>query len=283
MLVLQYGSVVRFRPVDSTATVAGLMELGMLRGNQSLVLFLAVLLGACPLPLQAAVRNDPSFECERAATIASREIRVPVEVLNALTLAETGRSRNGSFDAWPWTVNMEGKGHWFRDLVSARDYALEHYKRGTRSFDVGCFQINYKWHGGNFSSLEVMFDPVENARYAARFLLELYKESGDWKTAAGYYHSRTPALSESYRKRFSRLLARVSGDYRDDPKGPKIENRSQDGAAGDMSIASAPDLGRPNSFPLLQNSGARAPGSLVPLPDSSSRGRMIEIGGSEQE
>ena len=67
---------------------------------------------------------------------------------------------------------------------------------GRRSFDVGCFQINYHWHGHNFPSLEAMFDPDTGADYAARFLQSLYAERGNWSAAAGAYHSQTPVARQ---------------------------------------------------------------------------------------
>ena len=79
--------------------------------------------------------------------------------------------------------------------------------RGAVSFDVGCFQINFRWHGENFDSVEQMFDPAANSDYAARFMAELYAETRDWTRAAGYYHSRTPEFHNRYSARFARILA----------------------------------------------------------------------------
>ena len=88
---------------------------------------------------------------------------------------------------------MKGTGLWFETEDAARAYVYEHFKRGARSFDVGCFQINYKWHHEAFASIEQMFDPMANALYAARFLGALKAEKGSWVEAAGAYHSRNPA------------------------------------------------------------------------------------------
>ena len=60
-------------------------------------------------------------------------------------------------------------------------------------------QINLLHHPNAFASLEEGFDPLANARYAARFLKELYAERGDWMAAAGNYHSRTPERAQAYR------------------------------------------------------------------------------------
>ena len=136
--------------------------------------------------------------CELAAQKAAIESGVPLSVLRAISLTETGRKINGQFKPWPWTVNMEGIGKWFDNYEEAKKYVDRHFDRGARSFDVGCFQINYRWHHQAFSSIEQMFEPMENARYAAKFLSELYDEFGEWSKAAGAYHSRTPKYARKY-------------------------------------------------------------------------------------
>lgn len=209
--------------------------------------------------------------CEAAAHQASIESGVPVSVLMAITLTETGKRRGTEILPWPWTVNMEGKGVWFDDLEEAKIYVDAHFARGARSFDVGCFQINFRWHGDAFSSISEMFEPLANARYAAKFLGELYDEFGDWSKAAGAYHSRTPHFANRYRARFDRFRARL-GEIE-----PEFETAQ---------VALAPETGSPatpanrvNLFPLLQNSDAiRAPGSLVPLWRSPASGQTM-IGG----
>ena len=50
--------------------------------------------------------------------------------------------------------------------------------------------------------------PASNADYAARFLTQLRSEPGaNWFTAAGFYHSRTPALAADYRERVADIAA----------------------------------------------------------------------------
>lgn len=170
-------------------------------------LFLAALFTLIASPTSAA--PDPGAVCDAVADVAAREAGLPPAMLRALTRTETGRARGGRLTPWPWTVNMEGAGHWFDDRQQALDFARKHHARGATSFDVGCFQINYRWHNKAFGSVEAMFDPLENARYAAKYLLELKAESGDWKTAIGHYHSRTPSRAQKYVARFSRIKEKL--------------------------------------------------------------------------
>jgi len=203
--------------------------------------------------------DDPALLCDQAAAQAAAESGVPVTVLRAISLTETGRPKDGALRPWPWTVNMEGAGVWFDTPDEAKAYVARHHERGARSYDVGCFQLNYRWHGGAFASIEAMFDPLANARYAARFLAELYAETGDWSRAAGAYHSRTPRYANRYRARFDRIRARLDG--KPAPAEPML---GEDGPL--LAAAAAPERVRVNTFPLLQASAPPgALGSLVPL------------------
>ena len=212
---------------------------------------LVLVLTYLPSPARSSA---PAQLCDAAARRAAERTGVPLRVLRAITRTETGRGGTGGLEPWPWTVNMEGKGVWFDTEAQARAYVFRHFNRGARSFDVGCFQLNYKWHGQAFHSLDDMFDPQKNADYAAQFLSRLHEELGDWTRAAGAYHSRTPQHASRYLDRYSEIHAALSGDP----------------ALG--STASA--MERRNGFPLLTRAGASGGnGSLVPL--SSGAGRSL--------
>jgi hypothetical protein len=202
--------------------------------------------------------------CERAALDAANESGVPLGVLRAISLTETGRRKNKTFQPWPWTVNMEGVGKWFDTFEDARSYVEQHFQRGARSFDVGCFQINYRWHHQAFESIDQMFDPRENALYAARFLTELYEEFGDWSKAAGAYHSRTPKYANKYKARFDRILANLEPLPQMRPEVVEMQ----------PPVDTIPV--KPNTFPLLQRGAGSALASLVPLRDSAPS-RMIDL------
>jgi len=161
------------------------------------------------LPPMAYAKGEAGL-CNVAAITAANNSAMPPDVLLALTLVETGRNRTGSFDPWPWTVNMEGKGYWFDTRIKAVEFVNQSYAAGARSFDIGCFQINHRWHGEAFTSFDQMFDPMDNATYAAKFMTSLYEESGSWSWAAGAYHSRTVSLAAKYRDRFDRIIANLT-------------------------------------------------------------------------
>lgn len=249
----------------SIKTAICIIKLQISLRNAVTSFFIFITIGA---PMPAFSAQDMSRICDQAAAYASKESGVPISVLQAISLTETGRSKNGVMRPWPWTVNMEGKGVWFKSEDEARAYVYENYKRGARSFDVGCFQINYKWHGHEFASIEEMFDPNPNALYAANFLLKLYNEKGDWSGAAGAYHSRTQKYAEKYEKRFNK--------YRTAMLSSNANYLTITSATPVISSAPVQQEPRVNRFPLLQqNSNSRTLGSLVPLGSQQSTKRLI--------
>lgn len=217
----------------------------------------AALSALLPWAALAGPQNDPALLCERAAAQAAQAMGVPVAVLRAIALTETGRKRGTLFRPWPWAVNMEGEGVWFDTPQEARAYVQRHFDRGARNFDIGCFQINYRWHGDAFASISQMFDPQANALHAARYLRALYDELGDWSVAAGAYHSRTPHYAAIYRKRFDGFHAAVLN-------GGEAELPIPVMADGQTMPRAAP-LPRVNLYPLLQGGGGGKLGSLVPV------------------
>ena len=68
-------------------------------------------------------------------------------------------------------------------------------------------QVNLFYHPTAFRSLDEAFDPVPNARYAARFLTSLYARTRDWPAAAAAYHSFTPGPATQYAKLISAVWA----------------------------------------------------------------------------
>ena len=148
---------------------------------------------------------SPNNICDQAAEDAARLTRVPVSILKSITRVETGRSDNGHLEPWPWTLNIEGQGVWFSSRDEALEFLEQSLNRGLRSIDVGCFQLNYSWHGSNFQSVQDILNPELNAKYAAGFLRKLHQEKGNWEAAIAAYHSRTPYHARKYLNRYHKI------------------------------------------------------------------------------
>ena len=161
------------------------------------------------LVIGAVAWASPAELCDSAARRVADRVGVPADIMLAVTRAETGRTRHGRFAPWPWTVNVAGQGHWFATRAAAQAFVRSRTEAGARSIDIGCFQINTRWHGMNFPDHSAMFDPRRNAHYAARFLRRLHSETGNWDMAIGAYHSRTDEHARRYRARVSKIRAEL--------------------------------------------------------------------------
>lgn len=141
--------------------------------------------------------------CRVAVRAAEQAAGIPAQLLSAIARVESGRRDPGSGQVapWPWTINVEGQGFFFRSKAEAIAAVRQHQRAGARSIDIGCLQVNLLHHPAAFPDLEQAFDPAANAAYAARFLTELRARTGDWQRAAAFYHSQTPERAEDYQRR----------------------------------------------------------------------------------
>ena len=146
---------------------------------------------------------DPAVLCQAATAAAELSTGVPNQLLGAISRVETGRfdPNAGGVRAWPWTINAQGQGHYYESKADAVAAARAFQAAGIQSIDVGCMQINLMYHPGGFSSLEEAFDPHANAAYSARFLTDLFHQTGSWPHAAAAYHSQTPNLGVDYQNK----------------------------------------------------------------------------------
>ena len=123
--------------------------------------------------------------CEREMARAAQSYGIPLGVLYAVGLAETGRGDS----LRPYALNIEGKSVYDID----KDEALRRFKAarlaGAKLIDVGCMQINHHFHASSFASVEDMLDPSKNVDYAARFLQQLKAREGSWTLAVARYHA----------------------------------------------------------------------------------------------
>ena len=62
-------------------------------------------------------------------------------------------------------------------------------------------QINTRYHLKNFKDLSHLVEPEENVKYAAIYLLKLYKKHKSWNEAVSRYHSSIPKRKKNYLKK----------------------------------------------------------------------------------
>lgn len=123
--------------------------------------------------------------CEREMTRAATRYDVPLGVLHAVGMTETGR--RGSLH--PFAMNIAGRSYFASGIEEALAEFRAARARGIDLIDLGCMQINYYYHGEKFSSVRAMFDPARNVAYAAAFLHRLREREGSWTMAVARYHA----------------------------------------------------------------------------------------------
>jgi hypothetical protein len=156
--------------------------------------------------------GGPAGACLAAIAVAERRQETPPGLLAVIAKVESGRPAppSGALQPWPWTVDADGQGAFFATKDQAVNWSREALAAGTVTFlDVGCMQVDLRMHPDAFADLEQAFDPAANAAYGARFLRQLHDgpAGGNWFTAVGMYHSRTPILAAVYRAAVTAVAA----------------------------------------------------------------------------
>ncbi len=142
--------------------------------------------------------------CLAAILEAQTRYGIPDNLLLSIGIQEAGKLGKRGLTVWPWSVNAEGTGAFFPNRDSMLHWVRNQMAVGVESIDVGCMQINQKWHGQAFQSLEHAVDPKTNVDYAARYLSDLYRSEGDWWSAAGRYHSSSEKPKAAYLDKLAR-------------------------------------------------------------------------------
>jgi soluble lytic murein transglycosylase-like protein len=142
--------------------------------------------------------------CEREMMRAATKYGVPVGMLYAVGLTETGRGES----LHPYAMNIEGKASF--DVRPQEAIARFHvaHAAGIKLIDIGCMQINHHYHKGEFASVEQMFEPAANVDYAARFLKELKAREGTWTMAVARYHAG-PDNDPAQKRYICRVIANM--------------------------------------------------------------------------
>ncbi|MCC6914370.1 MAG: hypothetical protein IT566_11765 [Rhodospirillaceae bacterium] len=183
-----------------------------MKRSGSMVAAIAATLAAMSFAPAQAQETDlaPEMLCFRYSQNFERSLRIPQGLLTAITLAETGRpnAETGQTTPWPWTINVNGQGQFFETKEEAVAATRKLIDSGQRSIDVGCAQVNLRYHPTAFQTIEDAFDPMNNMGYAARFLLSLHDLQGSWSQAVERYHSADDGRREQYREKVMGLWNR---------------------------------------------------------------------------
>ena len=123
--------------------------------------------------------------CESEITAAAAKYQIPEGILYSVGLTETGRK--GSLQ--PFAMNIEGKAYFENSAGDVLQRFASARAQGAKLIDLGCMQINYYFHGENFTSPDEMLNPRKNVEYAAKFLSNLHARHETWTMAVARYHA----------------------------------------------------------------------------------------------
>jgi hypothetical protein len=149
--------------------------------------------------LKSSFAAEIKSKCEDVIRNIENITDIPSGLLLGIGKAESGRIlKNNEIVIWPWTINHAGKSLFFDNKSQMKLYLLKHTKKGDNNLDVGCMQINLKWHKQNFKDIKDMLAIEPNISYAASFLVQLKNKHGSWEKAIKHYHSSDPIKNKPY-------------------------------------------------------------------------------------
>ena len=147
----------------------------------------------------ALADNIDKFKlCKNKIESVELQTDIPKGLLLGIGKAEAIRKINNKYIIWPWTINHAGKSLFFDNKEQMKNYVFKNLKRKDFNIDVGCMQINIKWHKNNFKKISDMFEVNPNISYSASFLKQLKNKHGSWDKAIKHYHSSDPKKNNPY-------------------------------------------------------------------------------------
>ena len=160
-----------------------------------------------------------SLLCEYLAKDSEKKYGLPENILLSISRVESGYQKvDGITRAWPWTLNAGGDSAYFQTKEVALGSLKSRIKKGVTNIDVGCMQLNYRWHKKFFKSLSDMISPTKNVDYGARFLKRLHQRHGSWEKAVKYYHSSKSKFNVKYYRKVKAVWKRENNQSSLEPK-----------------------------------------------------------------
>lgn len=167
---------------------------------QKLVVFSLCFQESC---IAATPVNNCDVGCVKSIILESeKKNKIPKGLLAAIAKVESG---NRSY-----AINTGGKSIYSSSLQEAVSIAESKINSGTTNIDLGVMQLNYRWHGKEFSNLKSMLTPKKNIEYAAILLASLYQKHGNWQKAVRYYHSSKAKHNRVYSRKVAMVWLEIN-------------------------------------------------------------------------
>lgn len=158
-------------------------------------------------PVKASEVKIPKLIYETA-----KRNKIPIIYFYALAAKESSaKFKDGSRKPWAYTINHDGSPYYFANKKSMMKKANELISNKQMSFDIGWYQVNWRWHKSRVPSIYHLAEPKINAQVAADIYLEQYKKHKDWNVAAGRYHNpnNNHGYADAYEKSFREYVALI--------------------------------------------------------------------------
>lgn len=133
--------------------------------------------------------------CDANMIDAAQKYQVPLPILYAVSMAEAGVKQI----IQPYALNIDRHSIFPQTKEQALFEIKKAKQNGAKYIDIGCMQVNERYHGKNFGSLLDMLDPKQNINYAASFLHKLYQAKKSWTGAVARYHTGDKNKAEQKR------------------------------------------------------------------------------------
>jgi hypothetical protein len=120
----------------------------------------------------------------------------------AIALKESGKTVDGVFMPWPWTLNVRGNPKRFENPKQMEKALKGYLSAGIKNVDIGLMQINYYYNREAIEKLggaEKLVNPYANIRFACALLQSRKKRfKNDVDKMIASYFSYNFAKSKSY-------------------------------------------------------------------------------------
>ena len=124
--------------------------------------------------------------CPAMIYAAEQRYGIPAGLLMAVALTESGDANGPN----PHAMNIAGRTYIAPHVEGMAQVIAQNLQAGQNSIDVGCMQINLKFHAHNFRSPYELLNSRTNVDYGARYLTDLAIKTRSWRDAVMSYHNK---------------------------------------------------------------------------------------------
>jgi hypothetical protein len=133
---------------------------------------------------------------------------IPVWVVKKTITHESKSFYQSEVQPWPWTLNINGVGHYYQTMKDAVIAAKNAHREGARRLGVGFGQVEWVYHSERFNgSFENALNPKQNVKVVCEILVEAWRSPkvNTWEDAIAYYHR--PVLDKIARSYAEKVLS----------------------------------------------------------------------------